>query len=218
VQLYIGFFSEYIVKFILEVKRHRFLSLHNPFKRRKQNESKIRDDTLYGCNESLFQMNGRLVFDTRILLETIIKDQNSKQIRTDSLQEIAESYHCNGPIKDKSKELDHELSRKMLYSCDELPSYFNDFITLASKKIPHSTKGAGVEQSYIPKNDEKEIEEENDEENENEKTRITQRTKMLDRIENANIAAEAIERSNNSNEEQEKMLHSFIDIENQSDR
>ena len=150
-------------------------------------------------------MNGRLVFDTRILLETIIKDQNSKQIRTDSLQEIAESYHCNGPIRDKSKELDHELSRKMLYSCDELPSYFNDFIALASKKIP--------------KNDEKEVEKENNEEEENDEINIIpQRTKMLDRIKNANMMAASIDRSNNSNEEQENVLHSFIDIENQSDR
>lgn len=52
---------------ILETSRNKFLQFYNPFKRRKNNSRKIINDTLFSYNESMLEMNGRLIFDTRIL-------------------------------------------------------------------------------------------------------------------------------------------------------
>lgn len=135
-----GFFGENMLKFLFESSRNKFLTLHNPFKRRKHNISKLKEEDLFRYSEASLQMNGRLIFDTRLLLETVVKDQISKQIRTDKLQEIADAYKCNDfetysqfEMDDKHlcnqssfHELETKLNRENLYDQSALPAFFEN--------------------------------------------------------------------------------------------
>lgn len=126
-----GFYTKTANFMIFENQNNRFSKLRNVFQRKTENISKLNESDLYNSNEKIIQMGGRLVFDSQILLETIIKDSISKNIRSDSLQEIAEAYKCISMEHDSEKNYNSryknpilKLNRKQLYSFDKLPDYF----------------------------------------------------------------------------------------------